>query len=81
MQDKSRLALLIRIIATIAILVFCVLWASSASGTVFGVYAPYPECGDSKHPYPVGDVNRDCVVNFVDLALVLDHWLEDSRPR
>jgi hypothetical protein len=28
---------------------------------------------------PVGDVNRDCKVDFLDLALMAEHWLEDTR--
>lgn len=37
-------------------------------------------CGDDDHPYPIGDVNQDCRVDFYDLALVAAHWLEDNNP-
>lgn len=32
-------------------------------------------CGDPTHPYPVGDVNRDCRVDFRDVALLTENWL------
>jgi len=37
-------------------------------------------CGDEAHPYPVGDLNFDCVVNLEDLVIFALHWLEDNRP-
>jgi len=27
-----------------------------------------------------GDINGDCIVNFVDFAIMAMHWLEDARP-
>ncbi len=33
-------------------------------------------CGDYKHPYPKGDINRDCIVNLADFAVVAENWLE-----
>ncbi len=33
-------------------------------------------CGDYRHPFPVGDVNKDCKVNMVDFALLAGHWLD-----
>ena len=44
------------------------------------VLSPEPQCGDLEHPYPPGDVNKDCVVNFVDVAILGDNWLKDNRP-
>jgi hypothetical protein len=35
-------------------------------------------CGDAFHPYPIGDLSRDCIVNFLDLAIMAEHWLEQS---
>jgi hypothetical protein len=32
-------------------------------------------CGDYKHPYPVGDLNQDCRVNFIDFAILAQNWL------
>lgn len=37
-------------------------------------------CGDLLHPYPVGDLNEDCDVNLLDLALMSLHWLECTHP-
>jgi len=42
--------------------------------------SPWPRCGDAQHPYPPGDANRDCVVNFTDFAILADNWLVDNRP-
>ena len=33
-------------------------------------------CGDYRHPFPVGDVNKDCIVDARDLALVAGSWLD-----
>jgi len=32
-------------------------------------------CGDYKHPYPVGDLNQDCRVDFIDFAILAQNWL------
>ena len=45
-----------------------------------GAYERYEFCGDPGHPFPVGDINRDCKVDFFDIAIVAAHWLEDARP-
>jgi hypothetical protein len=39
-----------------------------------------PTCGDAEHPYPVGDFNKDCHVNFYDFAILCQHWLEYTGP-
>jgi hypothetical protein len=39
-----------------------------------------PRCGDPNHPYPIGDLNQDCRVDFLDLAILASHWLEDHTP-
>jgi hypothetical protein len=39
-----------------------------------------PQCGDPNHPYPPGDINQDCNVNLLDLAVVALHWLECTAP-
>ncbi len=36
-------------------------------------------CGDYDYPYPVGDENHDCIVNFKDLSIIAAHWLECTR--
>ncbi|MGA2914934.1 MAG: GLUG motif-containing protein [Sedimentisphaerales bacterium] len=39
-----------------------------------------PACGDPWHPYPVGDFNHDCKVDFADFATFSLHWLECTAP-
>jgi len=39
-----------------------------------------PICGDSEHPYPVGDLNQDCHVDIADLEMLIDHWTECTAP-
>ncbi len=39
-----------------------------------------PVCGDSEHPYPAVDLNKDCRVDLADLAVLLAHWLECTAP-
>jgi len=39
-----------------------------------------PQCGDPNHPYPIGDLNKDCRVNFLDFAMLTLHWLECTAP-
>jgi hypothetical protein len=41
-------------------------------------YTPRP-CGGAAHPYPVGDLNLDCLVNFLDFAIFSQHWLECTQ--
>lgn len=41
---------------------------------------PEPMCGDEEHPYPISDLNLDCIVNMLDLAMMCEHWLEDNNP-
>jgi hypothetical protein len=54
-------------------------------GTDPGLGGPKPEvdavsdvscCGDYKHPFPAGDINRDCVVGFEDLEIMCRNWLK-----
>ena len=37
-------------------------------------------CGDSTHPYPVGDLNHDCRVNLFDMSLLAEHWCQCTDP-
>ena len=32
-------------------------------------------CGDPTHPYPPGDINRDCRVNLLDLMTLSENWM------
>ena len=38
-------------------------------------------CGDDEHPYPVGDLTKDCEVNLLDVAIIGLHWLECTKPQ
>jgi len=38
-------------------------------------------CGDLDHPYPVGDLTKDCEVNLLDVAIIGLHWLECTKPQ
>lgn len=35
-------------------------------------------CKDSQ-PFPVGDLNSDCIVDLSDFSLFVQHWMEDIR--
>jgi len=37
-------------------------------------------CGDQNHPYPMGDLNHDCRVDFFDLAMLSIQWLNCTDP-
>lgn len=41
-------------------------------------YGELGVCGDEFHPYPVGDITEDCVVDFSDVAIFSQHWMESS---
>jgi Tol biopolymer transport system component len=60
------------------------LYFSTLSGAIWENWqAPIfagPACGDSDHPYPAVDLNKDCRVDFADLAVLLAHWLECTAP-
>ena len=34
----------------------------------------YTICGDAAHPYPSGDLNKDCQVDYIDLAILGNQW-------
>lgn len=48
--------------------------------TVTAVFVDGRKCGDECHPYPIGDLDKDCVVTFGDFALFASHWLECTKP-
>ena len=33
-------------------------------------------CGDPTHPYPAGDINKDCRVDMIDFSILSGSWLE-----
>ena len=48
--------------------------------TVTAVFVDSRKCGDECHPYPIGDLDKDCVVTFGDFALFASHWLDCTKP-
>jgi hypothetical protein len=39
----------------------------------------YTVCGDPAHPYPAGDIDRDCYVDYLDFAIIADQWRQSPR--
>jgi hypothetical protein len=37
-------------------------------------------CGDADHPYPEGDVNQDCIVDYRDFAIMAFDWATCTDP-
>jgi len=57
------------------------IFSPSSSGLYqFSVLAPVQTCGDINHPFPPGDLNQDCLVDFLDFSTLANSWLFDSRP-
>lgn len=48
--------------------------------TITAVFLSTRQCGDECHPYPAGDVDKDCRVDFFDISLVAGSWLECTEP-
>jgi len=48
----------------------------SSAKTEIDAIADVSCCGDYKHPYPAGDLNKDCMVDFSDIAVIALHWLD-----
>jgi len=55
-------------------------FAAQPPAAQFDIVGAVAYCGDVNHPHPVGDVNQDCRVNMLDLALVASHWLDCTHP-
>jgi hypothetical protein len=53
----------------------------SSATTEIDAIADVSCCGDYKHPYPVGDLNKDCRVDMADFAIFSSHWLECTWRR
>jgi hypothetical protein len=48
----------------------------SYAGEIDG-FADAAGCGDYQHPYPVGDIDENCRVDYEDLGLVGQYWLSE----
>lgn len=36
-------------------------------------------CGDWKHPYPAGDITKNCKVDLVDFAVLANYWMTEIK--
>jgi len=36
----------------------------------------YTVCGDAAHPYPKGDIDKNCYVDYLDFVIIGDQWLQ-----
>ncbi|MCE5340017.1 MAG: hypothetical protein LLF92_02660 [Planctomycetaceae bacterium] len=50
--------------------------AASTVLTDIDAVADVAACGDYKHPFPAGDLNFDCRVNFADFSVMAGNWLD-----
>lgn len=49
--------------------------------TITAVYsADNRICGDECHPILIGDLNKDCYINFDDFAIYVSQWMECTHP-
>lgn len=48
---------------------------------VYPLPEPYASnCGDANNPWQRVDLNRDCTINFDDIQILLEEWLEVCTP-
>jgi len=48
--------------------------------TVTAVFVDDRQCGDECHPYPPGDIDKNCITDFNDFAAFADNWLVCTKP-
>jgi len=48
--------------------------------SVTAVFLDDRQCGDECHAFPNGDLNQDCEVNLLDIAIMARTWLECTKP-
>lgn len=51
-----------------------------ADKIITAVFVDDRQCGDECHPYPAGDISKNCIVDFNDFALFCENWLECTKP-
>ena len=49
--------------------------SGSAQPGEIDAFADVACCGDYKHPFPAGDIDKNCLVDLYDLKLLTDYWL------
>ena len=45
----------------------------------FGAITP-AVCGDETHPYPIGDIDENCVTDMLDIKKMAQYWLSCTAP-
>lgn len=60
-------------------------WAWANNSAYLGLIIVFtvddlPSCGDVVHPYPLGDFDKNCVVDLLDLQQFSLDWLECNDP-
>ena len=55
-------------------------WYSTCKPTIEFTYVAEPVCGDYAHLYPAGDVDKNCVTDMHDLAIMGANWLVCTAP-
>ncbi len=51
-----------------------------ADKKVTALFVDARKCGDECHPYPLGDIDKNCIVDFNDFGLFALTWLECTKP-
>lgn len=59
---------------------FTLIWGIKENITYPYLIEMSPMCGDPWHPYPTGDLNFDCRVDFQDFSVFTSRWLECTAP-
>jgi len=47
---------------------------------ITAVFVDDRQCGDECHPYPAGDISKNCIVDFNDFILFFQSWMECTKP-
>lgn len=50
------------------------LTGTAGSQGVIDAISDVAACGDPTHPCPAGDINKDCMVDFLDFAILAQQW-------
>jgi hypothetical protein len=57
------------------------IYSERISTITIDTYLDLPDgvCGDDLHPYPRSDLNKDCSVDLLDLMILAQDWLTQTR--
>lgn len=56
------------------------LYTLDGNGNLTPPITAWTFCGDPGHAYPIGDLSENCEVDFIDLGMLAEHWLECTAP-